>query len=269
MKKDKKIKLIKALAILLIIILIVMIIICNNQKQKKEQQLKQIFSVLDSWADGDRNSSLYLPSWNSVKNKNKTNVEKKIVEIVKNQKDDPHNLAYFLYKIEQEKYMLSSVNDELSKLEFDFNDRLSFSSSKTYYETQYYKLPKVTKDEIMAYVNKNGEKKLHFTKGTGGFYDGEEDSYDKDEVGLKGSPLYEITQITYSGDFKTVSTSGVQLDRYYKEQHYSGVNYYYKDKSVNFYYLQSECYLSGDYLFAFYNGETHVLDVVNNKYYYF
>ena len=236
---------------------------------KNKQQEKLVISAMETWAKGEEYKGTEVPYWFDVENKK--SVEKKAAKIVRELKSDPENMIYFLNQLEDHWYKdIDLIEKELQDLDCSFDEKLQLASYQAKHGgVFYYDLPQVTKTELMNYINKTGQNKLHMEKGTGGYYDSKEDYYNRDEVGLKGSPIYDSNSIEYYGDFKTERSYGVRLDKYYQEESYSYSSHYYKEYQIYFYPLNSECYLSGDYLFAFFNGEIHVLNVTNGEYYEF
>lgn len=104
---------------------------------------------------------------------------------------------------------------------------------------------------IAAYIADNGINTFTTTPGEGYYADEEDDSSSK-RIGIEGSRLRESKSVTYKGDFRINSESGVRLNRTtYKEESYSRTNYYFRDNAISFSPDAGECIWSGDYWFCF------------------
>ena len=103
---------------------------------------------------------------------------------------------------------------------------------------------------LAAYIEKHGTQPFTTTPGEG-YYANEKDSYDKDVVGLPNSPLYDVEQITYLGDFKCIYHYGVKLNSYYEETSYSNTSFLFRDNYMTFGPDSGELVWSGDYMLCF------------------
>ena len=191
--------------------------------------------------------------------------ESNAIKTIQSTKDSPEKLANFLIQLEQDEYLKESIKTEVSFLDFTIEEKLLIYSASL----KYYTIPGISKDEIETYVRENGTHTLYMEVGKGGYYDGEEDIYSYDRIGLDDSPLYDVSSIKYFGDFFQFHEHGVQLNERYQEESYSNYSFYFKEDKIEFDPRNYECYYSGKYLFGIGSSEIYIYDTEAKKNYKF
>ena len=270
MKKTTKI----VIAILFVLLTIVFVITANiiNKKRAiaaelraKEEEKQNMLSAMDCWADGQNSNESGPYSWRGTEHT--LDIEKKAIEIIKVKKNEPKNLVYFINKLDYKGYEHPNIQDEISKLTFNFEEKLLLKDSVNY--SCYYSFPEITKSEIDTYIKENGLKELHTKQEIGCFYYGKEDAHTYKQYGLDWSPIYDASDTTYLGDFKIHKKYGVDLNSFYQEQAYSETYYYFKNESIGFDPRKYKISYSGKYLFALSSSEIIVYDVELDETYVF
>lgn len=180
--------------------------------------------------------------------------------------DEPNYdyIRWFLGSLEFSGAYINEIQDaftNLSKREnIDLED--AFKLKEQFNDLHYYTIDlNFNRDStlVAAYVEFNGIEKITTTPGTG-FYADKENEYSRRTIGLPNSPLYEVREILYKGDFMVSKGHGRELklhtdagygNGYYEEEDYSYTHYAFRDNSIDFNFNDGECIYSGDYLFCF------------------
>jgi hypothetical protein len=84
---------------------------------------------------------------------------------------------------------------------------------------------------LVEYIEKHGTKPVVTTPGEG-YYADEKDAYSEKRPG--GGPLYDAIYTTYIGDFKAVHYYGTRLNRFYQEEEYSDLYFYFREARIYF-----------------------------------
>lgn len=170
--------------------------------------------------------------------------------------DDMNSLFDFIYYLEErEDYhsqkLASTLNEQFNA--YDDWEYLYRISNSRFNELEFYK-PNIVitrnTGSLADYIDEHGTKPFTTTPGEG-YYANEEDTYNKEVIGIPGSPLYDVDEVVHMGDFKCYYQYGVMLDTFYQETSYSRFNGQFRGTPINFSPKLGELIWSGDYMFCF------------------
>lgn len=254
MKKKKIICLVSVLLVCALVFGIFWIATEDERYIKKE--LRNIQTQVDKFRAGERDY-VDFSCYDIIGTDPRT--EELLITLVKEMCENREKdlLLKFLTRVEFEDFyspeLAATLKENLGvsgDLEFVFGvlDSYEFDSKLEYYNRDIV----LNRDTglLAAYIEEHGTQTFTAVPGEG-YYANEKDTYDKDIVGLPTSPLYDVEQVVYMGDFKCIYRHGVKLNSYYEETSYSNASYLFRDNYITFGPDAGELVWSGEYMLCF------------------